>query len=148
MASQGRANACCVGMRYFGVDEANRMVPLLNRTFERVRPWVTRAQEISKELEALRSQGKRDAFTETLQEQHTALLERIRAELHPLQEMGIEVKAADGLVDFHALLSERTVYLCWRYGETSVDHWHELETGFAGRQRIEDPDAFAPTYLS
>ncbi|WP_373371452.1 DUF2203 domain-containing protein [Stigmatella ashevillensis] len=135
-------------MRYFGVDEANRMVPLLNRTFERVRPWATRAQEIYKELESLRSQGKRDAFTETLQEQHTALLERIRAELQPLQEMGIEVKAADGLVDFHALLSERTVYLCWRYGETSVGYWHELETGIAGRQRIEDPDAFAPTYLS
>lgn len=135
-------------MRYFGVDEANRVVPLLTRTFETVRPWVSRAQELSKELEAMKGQGKRDAFTETLQEQHAQLLERIRAELHPLQEMGIEVKAADGLVDFHALLDGRTVYLCWRYGETAVVHWHELDTGFSGRQRIDDPEAFAPTYLS
>jgi hypothetical protein len=135
-------------MRYFGVDEANRVVPLLTRTFETVRPWVSRAQELAKELEALKGQGKRDAFTETLQEQHSQLLEQIRAELHPLQEMGIEVKAADGLVDFHALLDGRTVYLCWRYGETAVVHWHELDTGFAGRQRIDDPEAFAPTYLS
>jgi hypothetical protein len=62
--------------------------------------------------------------------------------------MGIEVKAADGLVDFRALLGGRTVYLCWRFGEPSISHWHELEAGFSGRQRIDNPDAFTPSYLS
>jgi hypothetical protein len=51
-------------------------------------------------------------------------------------------------VDFPAQLGGRTVYLCWRYGETAVTHWHELNTGFSGRRPIEDPKAFAPTYLS
>jgi hypothetical protein len=40
------------------------------------------------------------------------------------------------------------VYLCWRYGEPSVQHWHELEGGFAGRQRILHAADFSPTYLS
>ena len=135
-------------MRYFGVQEANRLIPLLNRVFDKVRPWVEKAQTLASELESLQRQNKRDALTEQLREQHDALLEQIRTELLQLQEMGIEIKAANGLVDFRAQLGGRTVYLCWRYGEPSVSHWHELETGFSGRQPIDDPDAFAPTYLS
>jgi hypothetical protein len=135
-------------MRYFGVKEANGLIPLLNRVFDKVRPWVEKVQSLASELESLQRQGKRDALTEQLREQHDALLEQIRTELLQLQEMGIEIKAANGLVDFRAQLGERTVYLCWRYGEPSVSHWHELDTGFSGRQPIDDPDAFAPTYLS
>jgi hypothetical protein len=135
-------------MRYFGVEEANRLIPLLNRIFERVRPWVAKAQKLAAEFESLQSQGKRDAHTELLREQSGELLEQIRMELAQLQEMGVEVKSADGLVDFHAQLDGRTVYLCWRFGEPSVSHWHELETGFAGRKPIGDPEDFTPTYLS
>jgi hypothetical protein len=135
-------------MRYFGLDEANRLIPLLNRVFERVRPWSDKAQKLADELELLQQQGRRDAHTQLLREQYDELLLRIRAELRQLQEMGIEVKAADGLVDFRAQLNGRAVYLCWRYGESSVSHWHDLETGFLGREPIDDPDEFAPTYLS
>lgn len=135
-------------MRYFGVEEANRLVPVLNQLFERVRPWVAQAQKLAGELEPLQVQGVRDAHTERTREEYEALLGKIRTELMQLQEMGIEVKAADGLVDFRALLGGRTVYLCWRYPETSVSHWHELDTGFAGRKPIQDAGEFTPSYLS
>jgi hypothetical protein len=135
-------------MRYFGVEEANRLIPMLNGVFDKVRPWVEKVQKLAGELESLQREGKRDAHTEQIREQHDELIEKIRAELLQLQEMGIEIKAANGLVDFRAQLGGRTVYLCWRYGEPSVSHWHELETGFSGRQPIDDPDEFAPTYLS
>ena len=41
-----------------------------------------------------------------------------------------------GLIDFPALVSGRQVCLCWRLGEDSVEWWHELSSGFAGRRRI------------
>lgn len=135
-------------MRYFGVEEANRLLPLLRSSFERVQPWVSRVQKLAEELASLQKQGKRDAITELLREEHDKLVQDIRKELRQLYEMGIEVKAADGLVDFRAQLGGRTVYLCWRYGEPAVSHWHELDTGFAGRKPIVDPEAFAPSYLS
>lgn len=135
-------------MRYFGLDEANRLVPLLSSTFEKVRPWATRAQKLAGELAERRDAGRRDAYTELLRGQHDELIEQIRVELLQLQDMGIEVKAADGLVDFRAQLGGRTVYLCWRFGEPSISHWHELDAGFAGRQPISDPGAFTPSYLS
>lgn len=41
-----------------------------------------------------------------------------------------------GLVDFLAKRDGREVYLCWRYGEEEIEYYHELHTGFAGRQRF------------
>lgn len=42
-----------------------------------------------------------------------------------------------GLIDFLSILDGREVYLCWRFGEPSVAFYHELHTGFAGRQNIK-----------
>lgn len=64
--------------------------------------------------------------------------DRLDAILHGLQDMGIEVKdLATGLIDFPALKDGRIVYLCWKYNEGSVQFWHEVEAGFAGRQPID-----------
>ncbi|WP_257451312.1 DUF2203 domain-containing protein [Archangium lipolyticum] len=135
-------------MRYFGVEEANRLIPLLTRTFERVRPWVARVQAIVRELESLQDSGAGPERTAPVRAERDALFERIRAELEQFQDLGVEIKAADGLVDFHSLKSGRPVYLCWRYGESAVTHWHELDGGFAGRQLIVHPNDFSPSYLS
>jgi hypothetical protein len=120
--------------RHFGVAEANRLVPLLEATFLRIRAELSRLDEIAVDHLA-RLRAERDSR-----------LRRIQEELETLADLGIEVKAVDGLVDFRAMREGRTVYLCWRYGEPEVSHWHELDTGFAGRQRIDTIDAFAPSY--
>jgi hypothetical protein len=41
-----------------------------------------------------------------------------------------------GLVDFPALRDGREVYLCWLVDEPEIGHWHDLEAGFAGRERL------------
>ena len=41
-----------------------------------------------------------------------------------------------GLVDFPAQRDGREVYLCWLVDEPEIGHWHGLETGFAGRERL------------
>ncbi|QSQ22096.1 DUF2203 domain-containing protein [Pyxidicoccus parkwayensis] len=133
-------------MRYFSVEEANRLVPLLTRTFERVRPWVERAQQLADTL--VSGEGIPGVQLDTLREERDVLLERIRGELHQLTEMGLEIKGADGLVDFRAHRGDDPVFLCWRFGEPAVTHWHELQDGFAGRRPIDSPDDFAPTWLS
>ena len=50
---------------------------------------------------------------------------------------GIELKDYfTGLIDFPCRMDGREVYLCWRLGEPEVGHWHELDAGFAGRQKL------------
>jgi hypothetical protein len=64
--------------------------------------------------------------------------DRLDLVLHQLQDMGIEVKDLSiGLIDFLALKDGRVVYLCWKYDEGSVQFWHEIEAGFAGREPID-----------
>jgi hypothetical protein len=54
-----------------------------------------------------------------------------------LEQIGVTIKGFDdGLVDFYAHYEGRLVCLCWKEGEESVSHWHEVEAGFAGRQPI------------
>jgi hypothetical protein len=49
----------------------------------------------------------------------------------------IEVKDIDrGLVDFPAFLGGREVFLCWEKEEEDIEFWHDLDAGYAGRERI------------
>jgi hypothetical protein len=54
-----------------------------------------------------------------------------------LSEVGCVLKDwADGLVDFPAEYQGRAVWLCWRLDEPTITHWHEADTGYAGRHPI------------
>jgi hypothetical protein len=64
--------------------------------------------------------------------------DRLDILLHKIQDMDIEVKDLSiGLIDFVGLRAGREVYLCWKYGEDSVQFWHEIEAGFSGRCSID-----------
>lgn len=54
-----------------------------------------------------------------------------------LDGWGIEVKdPGAGLIDFFHEREGRTVYLCFRLGESAIGFWHELDAGFQGRQPL------------
>lgn len=132
-------------MRVFGLSEARKFVPFLLETFDRVRQQLGEARKLQAKVDG---GALPEAEAEELRGRVTVLAEAVRKDLMKLEDAGIEVKAVDGLVDFRAIYEGEVVYLCWKYPEQSIDHWHELETGYAGRQPIIDEDAFAPTYLS
>jgi hypothetical protein len=63
--------------------------------------------------------------------------DRLRDCCRELVELGVELKdMRAGLIDFPAKMGNRDVYLCWKLGEPEVTYWHELDAGFAGRQRL------------
>ena len=41
-----------------------------------------------------------------------------------------------GLLDFPSLRGNREVYLCWEEGEEDVEHWHDLDSGYSGREKL------------
>jgi hypothetical protein len=66
-----------------------------------------------------------------------ALVEQINERLARISEWGVELKGIDeGLIDFPSRRERRIVYLCWRLGEDRITWWHEVDTGFAGRQAL------------
>src|ERR1700722_1889643 len=54
-----------------------------------------------------------------------------------LEEMGAVLKdPRTGLVDFYGQVDGERVWLCWKYGEDAVTHYHGLHEGFSGRKPI------------
>ncbi len=53
---------------------------------------------------------------------------------------GIQVKnVEEGLIDFpHLRRNGQEVYLCFKYGEETIQYWHPVDTGFAGRQPLKE----------
>jgi hypothetical protein len=56
-----------------------------------------------------------------------------------ISELGVLVKDLDmGLVDFLGTRNGRDVFLCWHHGEDDIAYWHEINSGFAGRQQLDE----------
>ena len=55
-----------------------------------------------------------------------------------LESLGVQLKDyGRGLIDFPSMRDGRVVLLCWKADEgNTVEWWHDLEAGFAGRQPL------------
>lgn len=130
--------------KFFSVAEANRALPLVKRIVaDIVKQWQI-VSELRGRLSSLsRPDRKRrpgDVYEEELAHSQAELEieeEKLQAYADELTKLGVELKGPDsGLCDFPALKDGREVYLCWRLGEPEVQHWHEVNTGFSGRQPL------------
>ncbi len=65
-------------------------------------------------------------------------VQNIKDAIAEIHATGVQVKDLDvGLLDFPCIVDGETVLLCWKLGEPhSIQHWHGLEEGFAGRKPI------------
>jgi len=142
--------------RLFSLREANALLSTLNEEFTRARQLRDELMGLQQKLqEAGRGIEGPDVVVDPeappavqrLQARAVRLIGKLRDLLHEVAELGVEVKAADGLVDFRSKLHGRTVYLCWKYGEERVGYFHELDTGFAGRRPLPDDGDFTGDFL-
>jgi hypothetical protein len=125
--------------RYFTVSEANALLPLLQPHVQQlVGAWRRLSVAQAEVVAILERQPRDDLGGPPLS---TAAADIIRAQnaMVAIQAHGVELKdPATGLLDFPTLRDGVEVYLCWRYGEPRVGFWHPTETGFAGRQPLEE----------
>ena len=122
--------------RHFTVEEANALLPRIRSIVGMVlaaRQRIVDAQpEVWPVLEkAVGNGGSRKAGL--LVEDFRTMERGVKA----IQDLGVVLKDINtGLIDFPALRGGREVFLCWRYDEPAVAFWHDLRTGFAGRQLL------------
>ncbi|MGH2636749.1 MAG: DUF2203 domain-containing protein [Actinomycetota bacterium] len=120
--------------RVYTVEEADRMLPELRERLPRIRDArqrLLRGAELVKERVAADGGGA-SGGREYWEAQTT-----LRAEIEQLAEENVVLRDPEtGLVDFPGERDGRRVWLCWRLGEERVAYWHELDTGFIGRQPL------------
>jgi hypothetical protein len=122
--------------RLFTVAEANALLPTLRATVSEMlnaRQRIVDAQPaLWPVLEKAVGNGGNAQASAVL-----ADFEKVQRAVKTIEGWGLYLQDLNtGLVDFLAERGGREVYLCWRYDEPSVAHWHEIESGFAGRQPL------------
>ena len=123
--------------RYFTLDEANALLPTLRPLVAALldaRQRIVDAQpELWPVLEKAVGNGGSAKASLVLTD-----FEIVDKNVKAITALGLEMKDVNsGLIDFLAERDGREVYLCWRYNEPRVAHWHDLEAGFAGRRPLE-----------
>ena len=126
--------------KLFTVDEANNTLPLVRRIADDIvhgyEAWQAKVHAFELATAGALA-GAPNAEADLLQREAQRLAADIEQCQRELGALGVEFKGYDmGLVDFPAEIDGRPVYLCWRLGEPRVEHWHERDAGFAGRQPL------------
>lgn len=123
-------------MRYFTVEEANALLPELEPLVGRLLDLRARASVESRALGGVLGDLRSDVGGPEAS-RLAAEFEEIEGLIARLQSYGCVVKSLEaGLLDFLCERNGRDVYLCWRYGEPSIQYYHELHTGFQGRRAL------------
>ncbi len=131
------------GKKYFTVPEANAALPLVRAIVRDIAELANELRERHERLGRLRPRergGRSEAHQEELLQAEAEFergQERMQEYEIELKQLGVELKDYfTGLIDFPCWMNGHEVYLCWRLGEPEVGHWHEIDAGFAGRQKL------------
>lgn len=142
-AERGNGRLIAMAPRRFTLAEAREMVPQIERLVTTIAERKEQIMQTHALVEAVRRSAGADGSTidsdtAELERRARTLTAQIRELAGELQGTGVRVKDIDrGLIDWTAMHEGHEVYLCWQRGEPTVEWWHEIADGYAGRQRIE-----------
>lgn len=124
--------------RIFTLSEANGLIPELEQLWSKIKEGRQILIDTREEVKKASAQASLGGGT-VVGVQYIKGLQDINGSLHAIQELGVVIKDVEvGLCDFPSLLNDRLVFLCWKSGEEQVRWWHDLDSGFAHRQPLEE----------
>jgi hypothetical protein len=119
--------------RTYSVEEADASLPELREVLERVR---SNRQVILRAAERIRGKVAADGGGIEGTDYWEAR-EALKTDIQSLAQRNVLLRDPEtGLIDFPSEREGRRIFLCWRLGEDHVAHWHDLESGFAGRRPL------------
>jgi hypothetical protein len=122
--------------KHYTLDEARALLPQIRKWLEKLNRSRVDLERFDKRLSGLTEQGN-DIGGETVNSWIRTLAD-MQEMLAEFQRREIFIKdLSRGLVDFPAIIGGKEVFLCWEQDEDDIEFWHDLETGFGGRERLE-----------
>ena len=124
---------------HYTLDQARALLPKIRQWLDAISRERQRLDEIDPQIESLLASGA-DAGGHAVNRKARGMA-AIKGFLNEFESRGILIKDLDrGLIDFPAILGGREVFLCWERDEEDIEFWHDLDTGYAGRERIGGGD--------
>ena len=121
--------------KHYTREEARALLP-------EVRQWLKRIAQLHADLEKF--EGRLNGLMAPgcdlggdLVNKWVRTLASLEEVLVEFQRREIQVKdVTRGLVDFPAIIGDKEVFLCWEQDEEDIEFWHDLDAGYAGRERL------------
>ncbi len=110
--------------RIFTLDEARELFPLVRRI------TADAYEELQPEKQRLRNMMSTDPRIEQVEKSYEEIVKRW---VSKMERLGLVVQGL-WLVDFDT----GDGYLCWKYPELKINHFHDYTEGFSDRRNLED----------
>jgi hypothetical protein len=122
--------------KHYTIEEARALLPSIRVWFDSVEAVQAHLSKLDVRLSSLSSSGD-DVGGETVNSSIKA-----QAQLQSLAlefaSRGIQIKDLErGLIDFPAVRDGKEIFLCWEKGEDDIEFWHDIDSGFSGREPID-----------
>ena len=121
--------------KHYTIEEARALLPHVRLWLKRIRQLRDELQKSDQKMTEMMEPGRDlggpmvNKWLRTLADMKDVLMEFQRRE--------IQIKDLErGLLDFPAIIGGKEVFLCWEQEEQDIEFWHDLDTGYAGRERL------------
>jgi hypothetical protein len=121
--------------KHYTREEARALLPQIRQWLVKLNHLRQELDKFDKRLSGLTEQGNDiggatvNSWIRTLADMQEILAEFQRREIF-IKDL------SRGLLDFPAIIGNKEVFLCWEQDEDDVEFWHDLDTGFGGRERL------------
>ena len=122
--------------KHYTRDEARALLPQIRAWLAMLNRLRGEVERYDQRLSGLNAAGQ-DTGGDTVNNWIRALagMQEILADF---QQRQILIKDLPrGLVDFPAILGGKEVFLCWESDEEDIEFWHDLESGYGDREKLE-----------
>jgi hypothetical protein len=121
--------------KHYTRDEARALLPQVRQWLKRVHDLRDRFGKQDSRMASLLAAG--NEIGGEVANNWVKLLCEIKRVLAEFKSRDIQIKDIDrGLIDFPAIIGGKEVFLCWEQDEDDIEFWHDLDSGYAGRERL------------
>jgi hypothetical protein len=121
--------------KHYTREEARELLPLVKQWLDELNKARTILVYCDEQLG--RALGLGDDLGGEIVNKYVKALATVKQLLLRFQNREIQVKDLDrGLLDFPSFVGGKEVFLCWERGEEDIEFWHDLTTGYSGREPL------------
>ena len=120
---------------HFTRDEARALLPQVRAWLEKLNQSRRSLQKTDQRITQLLAAG--DDVGGELANTQVKILAEIKSLLREFEQREIQIKDLErGLIDFPAIIGGREVFFCWESDDDDIEFWHDLDSGYAGREKL------------
>lgn len=129
-------------VKVFTLEEANALLPRLTALIRELQTYREQILSLEVEIDAIelvtpKDDGGASPVLTKKVEEYTRLMSSFYGLVDEIHGTGCFLKDLDmGLIDFYAVQNNHGIFLCWKLGEKKVEHWHDVNKGFASREKL------------